>query len=184
MESITTLTEPPDSKVFFRINAETPEGDFQVFYFDSETHKFVWDLLCNLSPPKKISPSRNENRVTNGNPERIEKIIRYMKDNLDKKIYLDQVAGHIGMSRKGLSCFCSRYLPGGFTVFLNTLRLNRAANLLLSTDNTVLYIALCCGFESISHFNDQFRKRFGVNPSVFRKNKNKTNSVQTKYGNI
>jgi Transcriptional regulator containing an amidase domain and an AraC-type DNA-binding HTH domain len=98
------------------------------------------------------------------------KIIRYMETHLDPKISLDDIARHIGMSRKGLSSFCSHYLPCGFTVFLNTLRLNHAAELLVLAKYTLLYIALSCGFESISHFNDCFKKTLRNHSVEFQKN--------------
>ncbi|MDL2323454.1 AraC family transcriptional regulator, partial [Bacteroidales bacterium OttesenSCG-928-A17] len=94
---------------------------------------------------------------------------RYMEANLDRKINLNRVASHIGMNSKSLSWFCSHHLPGGFSAFLIAMRLDRAADLLLSTSDTVLYISLSCGFESISNFNKQFRKKFGMSPSNFRR---------------
>jgi AraC family cel operon transcriptional repressor len=52
--------------------------------------------------------------------------------------------------------------------YVNTLRLNYAANLLVHTDHTVLDIALDSGFDTISHFNHLFRMHFHTAPTRFR----------------
>jgi AraC-like DNA-binding protein len=54
------------------------------------------------------------------------------------------------------------------------LRLDRAAWLLLTSRATVLDVALETGFENHETFTRAFRTRFGVTPSVFRKNRGKT----------
>jgi AraC family transcriptional regulator len=52
--------------------------------------------------------------------------------------------------------------------------LDRAAWLLLTSGATVLDIALETGFENHETFTRAFRTRFGVTPSVFRKDRGKT----------
>lgn len=47
-------------------------------------------------------------------------------------------------------------------------RLTAAAELLATTDQPVLDIALCCGFGDLSEFTRRFHERFGRPPRVFR----------------
>ena len=54
------------------------------------------------------------------------------------------------------------------------LRLDRGAWLLLTSQSTVLEIALETGFESHETFTRAFRGRFGATPSAFRKNRGET----------
>jgi AraC family transcriptional regulator len=49
------------------------------------------------------------------------------------------------------------------------LRLDRAAGMLATTRDTILDIALVCGFESHEVFARAFRRRFGITPSAYRK---------------
>jgi AraC-like DNA-binding protein len=49
------------------------------------------------------------------------------------------------------------------------LRLDRAGMLLLRSGSTILAIALEVGFESHETFTRAFRRRFGVTPSTFRR---------------
>jgi AraC family cel operon transcriptional repressor len=52
--------------------------------------------------------------------------------------------------------------------YVNALRLSEAARLLRNTGMRVLDIQLECGFESASHFNERFRREFGLPPSKYR----------------
>jgi len=47
-------------------------------------------------------------------------------------------------------------------------RLQKAAQLLQTTDKPVQQIADECGFESLSHFNRYFKAKFGLSPSQYR----------------
>jgi AraC family transcriptional regulator len=56
--------------------------------------------------------------------------------------------------------------PKQFTL---RLRLGRAAAMLLTRDDSVLDIALSCGFHSHEAFSRAFRRRFGRTPTAYRK---------------
>jgi AraC family cel operon transcriptional repressor len=61
-----------------------------------------------------------------------------------------------------------KYLNLTPSEYVNSLRLNYAANLLLHTDRTILDIALDAGFNNISYFNHLFKKHFHTTPTRFR----------------
>jgi len=54
--------------------------------------------------------------------------------------------------------------------FVTTIRLNRAAELLLTTNSSIGEIGMKCGFSEPSHFTRSFMKKFGVTPSNYIKN--------------
>jgi AraC-like DNA-binding protein len=55
-----------------------------------------------------------------------------------------------------------------FVTYLNDYRLSMAARLLLSTEDSVLDISQQVGFENLSHFNRQFKRKYSVTPSAYR----------------
>ena len=55
------------------------------------------------------------------------------------------------------------------TYYFNTAKINYAKSLLLSTDYTILAISEMVGFSNISHFNHEFKKRFNLSPSEYRR---------------
>lgn len=57
--------------------------------------------------------------------------------------------------------------------YITELRLNYAAQLLVSTDVSIIQIANEVGYDNHSFFSQKFRKRFGVTPVEHRKNARK-----------
>ena len=70
-------------------------------------------------------------------------------------------AEHVGRAFK-------KYLNTTPSHYINTLRLNYAANLLIHTDQAIIDIAFGCGFDNLSYFYQQFKKRFNITPSRYR----------------
>lgn len=69
------------------------------------------------------------------------------------------------------------------TQYFNHAKLNYAKTLLLSTDYTINIIAEMTGFNNLSHFNHEFKDKFGIPPSDYRK-QNKSGSENTIINNV
>jgi AraC-like DNA-binding protein len=65
----------------------------------------------------------------------------------------------------------------GFRELLYELRLSNALMLLVQTRQPVYRVAYACGYQSVSRFSSNFRKRFGVSPSEVRGNKNESEQI-------
>lgn len=59
------------------------------------------------------------------------------------------------------------------TEYINDLRLNYSANLLMTTDESIPYISLESGFENLSHYYHLFKNKFNMSPGEFRKKNSK-----------
>ena len=56
--------------------------------------------------------------------------------------------------------------------YINNYRLEKAAYLLTSTNNSIMDISLEVGFDNLSYFNKLFKKKYNITPKEFRfKNK-------------
>jgi AraC-like DNA-binding protein len=86
----------------------------------------------------------------------------------DPALSLAGVAGHLGISQRYLQELLERS-GTPFTARVTELRLNRAFALLVRyPDRAISDIAARAGFANVSHFNRQFRRRFGETPSNVR----------------
>lgn len=54
--------------------------------------------------------------------------------------------------------------------YLTNYKLHYARNLLRSTDMKIIDIAMNSGYSTISQFQVNFKAKYGVSPSEFRKN--------------
>ena len=73
------------------------------------------------------------------------------------------------MSEKYFSRFFKENFGVNFVDYVNRVRLERAASLLLSSDDSVTDVALSCGYTNISYFIRRFNKAFGTSPHAFRR---------------
>ncbi len=74
-----------------------------------------------------------------------------------------------GKSQEYISRTTRRHLNRTPTELVNGIRLREAARLLRDSDDAILSIALRTGFNNISHFLTQFRKRYGCTPRAYRR---------------
>jgi len=56
-----------------------------------------------------------------------------------------------------------------FVSYLNDYRLTMVTRLLTTSDSSILVIAFECGFDNLSYFNRQFKKKFGITPFEYRR---------------
>lgn len=91
-------------------------------------------------------------------------VIQMMEENIEEPISPAELARLVGMSTRQLERLFRRYLNRSPKRYYMELRLQRARNLLLQTDMTVINVALACGFTSPSHFSKCYRHHFDRTP--------------------
>ena len=74
-----------------------------------------------------------------------------------------------GKTREHLSRSLKKYYNITPTEYVNELRLNYSANMLLSSNLSVAEVCFECGFENISWFYQLFTKKFKMSPKKYRK---------------
>lgn len=96
-------------------------------------------------------------------------LIEYMRKRYAENISLKTMADEFHMSEKYLSRYFKAHFNIGYSEFLLHLRLNKARELLETTELPITDVALSSGFGNISYFIRSFRKLFGVPPLQYRK---------------
>lgn len=89
---------------------------------------------------------------------------------LRSNLTLDELSLEVGMSKKALSSFLNNRLNQNFYFYVNSFRIDKARNLLQSSDLSIKEIAFECGFVNDSHFNRIFKQHVGFTPKQFRQN--------------
>lgn len=106
-------------------------------------------------PAEQLSPS-------------IRKACSFIRTHFEEELPLGRVAAELGLSR---GHFCAAFHRGTglrFVEYLTRVRVERASELLQSTERSVAEIAFGCGFQSLSQFNRSFRRIKGVTPRSLR----------------
>ncbi len=94
---------------------------------------------------------------------------RYLRDNLGRKISLDEVAAHVHLSPRHLSRLFAAFTGVSPAIYLETARLDRARHLLRASNRPIKEIAASIGIEDVHYFHRLFSKRNGVSPAQFRR---------------
>ena len=88
--------------------------------------------------------------------------------NYTRQITLDAVAQEVGLSRFHVARIIKRSTGKTMTQHIRTMRINRARELLESTDLSYAQIAYDLGFADQSYFIRQFREMTGTTPARYR----------------
>ncbi len=95
---------------------------------------------------------------------KLSQVIRMMEQNIEEPISPSILAQDVGMSTRQLERLFRRYLNRSPKRYYMELRLQKARNLLLQTDMSVINVALACGFASPSHFSKCYRAHYDTTP--------------------
>ncbi|MBZ5633531.1 MAG: helix-turn-helix domain-containing protein [Acidobacteriia bacterium] len=98
----------------------------------------------------------------------LQPILAFATAHLDEDLSLAALAAQAGLSPFHLHRVFSAAAGETPKQFTLRLRLGRAAAMLLAGDESVLNVALSCGFQSHEAFCRAFRSRFGMTPSAYR----------------
>lgn len=91
-------------------------------------------------------------------------------ENFIQGLPLMKTLAHI--SQEHLTRAFRKYLNVTPTQYINDLRLTYAAGLLTKSSHDITEICFLCGFNNLSHFYHQFKKKFGCSPKQYIQNKN------------
>ncbi len=95
---------------------------------------------------------------------KLSRVIQVMEVNIEEPISPSILARDVGMSTRQLERLFRRYLNRSPKRYYMELRLQKARNLLMQTDMSVINVALSCGFASPSHFSKCYRSHYETTP--------------------
>jgi len=124
---------------------------------------------------------RNESLIIDDNSNTkenalISEITEYISENFSQEFTLDDISEKAGFSKYYFSKFFKASTGFGYKEFVLITRLREAKKLLSQTDLSVCEIAFQCGFNDSNYFSNIFKKKEGLSPLSYRKNKYAKNS--------
>jgi AraC-like DNA-binding protein len=129
-------------------------------------------ILLRLSHDAGIRPlgkDINRARLNQREEERISRVFKYLNANLTGLISQADVARSVRLSSSAFSRLFKKTTGKCFMQVVNELRIAQVCRLLVETVRTISEIAYGCGFETLSHFNCQFRRITNTVPGEYRR---------------
>jgi len=99
----------------------------------------------------------------------LDAVMHFIDEHLGEALTLEGLAAQAHMSKSHFSSLFREFNGLSPWEYILSKRVTRAAQLLISTDRTVLDIASVCGFNSTANFNYAFRKLTHTSPSEYRR---------------
>ena len=148
----------PALKVLFELHEKAKNGLIQnAFTADSEVFRFLC-LLCDI-----------DTYTGEHQPSLVTKARAFLETNYNKQITLSQAAERLGVSQSHLSREFVKYVGEEPIRYLTKIRLEKAVELMISTDLNLQEISVYCGFANSNYFNKVFKKHMKTSPGQFRR---------------
>lgn len=101
----------------------------------------------------------------------VEAAVHYMKENMEKRMTLQDISDHIGYSPSHFSMLFKKKIGHAPLSYFNLLKIQEACFMLDSTDMKINQICYKIGIEDTYYFSRLFGKIMGMSPREYRKSK-------------
>lgn len=128
----------------------------------------LYELLYELVTYHSDKTMKSAMTKTSKHMDRLESIMKYIKDHHKSPLSLEDVAKSQNLSPNYLASFMKSHMGTTFLSYLNSIRLESAKNDLISTDLFITDIALNNGFPNTKAFHKTFKDIYGVTPNLYR----------------
>lgn len=144
-------------------NAEMQQG--YVFH----NRALIYELMNVLYNNFRINGSSSQDAQNYRYAARMTEISKIMREHYNENFSLSMLADMLYLSAPYLSRFFYRQFGMSFSAYLAQLRINHALNELLNTNKNIEEISADSGFPNSHAFVSAFKRKFGVLPSVYRR---------------
>lgn len=165
----------PDQSVFLPLQIESVPEEIKksfervidLWKSDEPLHKLrcrseIYQLFCKIFELNEGSSFTQCEHIT--------RALKYIQDNYQNpKLYVREISEHVFISESHMRRLFIENLCKTPIEYLQSLRLERAKEMLLYSHDSMEQIAEACGYSSLFYFCKAFKKSEGITPSAFRK---------------
>jgi AraC-like DNA-binding protein len=129
------------------------------------------EILIALVESKTLIPITKAPLVGYNEKEsrRLSEVVDWIITNFENDIRLSEAAKIAAMNENAFSRFFSLRTRKTFSGFVQELRLQKAARLLVENELSITEVCFACGYNNISNFNRQFLQHYQMNPLKYKR---------------
>lgn len=94
---------------------------------------------------------------------------QYIEEHYSEKIVLEDIADIVGLNPVYFSVLFKKEMDMNFSTYLMNIRMERAKEMLCSTNETIAAIGESVGYKDSRYFSQTFTRVVGVKPALYRK---------------
>ncbi len=172
------IIEHPDQDHVSSINNICQQLIEDIYRNEQHHHSEIWrlkrqvlilDLLFKSMDEIGVYYRKEQPNVQHRDYEKIRMVKEYIRENIDKKLSIQQLAGRFNILPTQLRRGYQQVYKQGLTKYIQEERLRRAKRLLYETELPVHEIAWEVGYESAAGFTRVFHLFFQQSPTDFRR---------------
>lgn len=99
----------------------------------------------------------------------MERALAFVEERLSEKLYLADACRAAAISQTAFSELFKRMTGKTFSEYVTDRRVSLACGKLETTEDSLLEIALSCGFSDPAYFSRSFKREIGITPSEYRR---------------
>lgn len=127
------------------------------------------ELLLKIHRFYKMTSESSGNIVNEYRHQLILDCIEYLRNNYSQKITIEELSNNFFLSKSYLSSLFKKITGSGIVEYLQHIRIEKACELLTSTDLTIMEISDMVGYTDYRFFNKSFKKITGSTAHEYRK---------------
>lgn len=129
------------------------------------------EILLDMAESKTLAPITKSPLIGYNEKEssRLCSVLDWIVTNFDNDIRLSEAAKVAEMNENAFSRFFSLRTRKTFSGFVQELRLQKAAKLLVESELSITEVCYACGYNNISNFNRQFLHHYQMNPLRYKR---------------
>ncbi|HIR92326.1 MAG TPA: helix-turn-helix domain-containing protein [Candidatus Egerieimonas intestinavium] len=131
-------------------------------YMAAELNRIYYELLIFLVNNFAVLDMRKETSPA-------ERLAEYIEAHYLESLTLSQISGDFHMTPQYFSKYFKKHMGQTYYKYLRSIRMNHAVEELLSTDNTLLQVALNNGFPNADSFSSCFGQVYHMTPLEYRR---------------
>ena len=129
----------------------------------------ILEIIASQKDYQILSSPNVRNKINESDSERLNKVYKYVINNFQKRITLDEAASIASLSASSFCRYFKKRTNKTFIQLLNEIRISHACRLLAEEDFPVSRICFNCGYDNVSYFIRQFKEITGLTPLSFKK---------------
>ena len=130
--------------------------------FKNQFELFLLEVYLSETEPDILSDELD-------NEAEFDRIVNYMKNNVNKKLSLSEIASRFSLSTKKVQRLFDKFSDTPPIRYFLDLKLEAAKKIMLTTAMNSSEIASALDFSSVNYFSRLFKEHFGISPSQYSK---------------
>jgi len=141
------------------------ESDYPSVFSSRLTDGYIYEIFIMLYRLSKDMPAKYSFPINSI----VESATKYITQNYSQDLTLSSIAEQCHVNKYYLSKLFKEIMGINLNSYINIIRVHEATRILTETDLSILEVSQACGYNSLKHFCEVFKKIMGVSARDFRK---------------